>query len=75
MFELAGEEFNPNSTKELNVILFEKMGLTPKKKTKSGYSTNVDALEAIRGEHAIIPTPVSYTHLDVYKRQGCRLLR
>ncbi|MGI5896700.1 MAG: DNA polymerase I [Oscillospiraceae bacterium] len=63
MFELAGEEFNPNSTKELNVILFEKMGLTPKKKTKSGYSTNVDALEAIRGEHAIIPTLLEYRKL------------
>ena len=63
MFELAGEEFNPNSTKELNVILFEKMGLTPKKKTKSGYSTNVDALEAIRGEHMIIPTLLEYRKL------------
>lgn len=63
MFELAGEEFNPNSTKELNVILFEKMGLTPKKKTKSGYSTNVDALEAIRGEHIIIPTLLEYRKL------------
>ena len=63
MFELAGEEFNPNSTKELNVILFDKMGLTPKKKTKSGYSTNVDALEAIRGEHAIIPTLLEYRKL------------
>lgn len=63
MMELAGEEFNPNSTKELNVILFEKMGLTPKKKTKSGYSTNVDALEAIRGEHVIIPTLLEYRKL------------
>lgn len=63
MMELAGEEFNPNSTKELNVILFEKMGLTPKKKTKSGYSTNVDALEAIRGEHIIIPTLLEYRKL------------
>ena len=63
MFELAGEEFNPNSTKELNVILFEKLGLTAKKKTKSGYSTNVDALEAIRGEHEIIPTLLEYRKL------------
>ena len=63
MFELAGEKFNPNSTKELNVVLFEKMGLTPKKKTKSGYSTNVEALEAIRGEHAIIPALLEYRKL------------
>ncbi len=64
MMELAGEEFNPNSTKELNVILFEKLKLTPKKKTKSGYSTNVDALEAIRGEHEIIPTLLEYRKLS-----------
>ncbi len=63
MFELAGENFNPNSTKELNVILFEKLGLTPKKKNKSGYSTDVDALEAIRGEHAIIPALLEYRKL------------
>lgn len=63
MMELAGEEFNPNSTKELNVILFEKLGLSTKKKTKSGFSTNVDALEAIKGEHLIIPILLEYRKL------------
>ena len=42
IYELAGEEFNINSTKQLGVILFEKMGLPVIKKTKTGYSTAVD---------------------------------
>lgn len=54
IYQLAGEEFNINSPKQLGVILFEKMGLPVKKKTKSGYSTNADVLESLQDESPII---------------------
>ena len=54
IYELAGEEFNINSPKQLGVILFEKMGLPAKKKTKNGYSTNADVLESLQNENPII---------------------
>lgn len=54
IYELAGEEFNINSPKQLGVILFEKMGLPARKKTKSGYSTNADVLESLQEESPII---------------------
>lgn len=63
IYELAGEEFNINSTKQLGVILFEKLNLTPSKKTKSGYSTDVDALEKIKAEHPIIDKILEYRQL------------
>lgn len=52
--EDAGEEFNVNSPKQLGEILFEKMDLPVIKKTKTGYSTNVEVLEKLKGEHEII---------------------
>lgn len=45
IYDLAGEEFNINSPKQLGVILFEKLQLPVGKKTKTGYSTAVDVLE------------------------------
>lgn len=63
IYNLAGEEFNINSTKQLAVILFEKLGLTPSKKTKSGYSTDVDALEKIKDSHPIIEKILEYRQL------------
>ena len=54
IYDLAGEEFNINSPKQLGVILFEKLGLPAKKKTKSGYSTNADVLEGLQNESPII---------------------
>lgn len=63
IIELAGEEFNINSTKQLGVILFEKLGLKGSKKTKSGYSTSVDVLSKIKGEHEIIPKILEYRQL------------
>lgn len=54
IYLMAGEEFNINSPKQLGVILFEKMGLPAKKKTKSGYSTNADVLESLQDESPII---------------------
>lgn len=63
IFDLAGEEFNINSTKELATILFEKLGLPAKKKTKTGYSTNVDVLEELYTKHEIIPQILDYRKL------------
>ena len=63
IYKLADEEFNINSTKQLGVILFEKLKLTPSKKTKSGYSTDVDALEKLKGEHPIIEKILEYRQL------------
>ena len=60
IYELAGEEFNINSPKQLGVILFEKLGLKSGKKTKSGYSTNVDVLNKLRDDHEIIPLILEY---------------
>ena len=63
IYKLADEEFNINSTKQLGVILFEKLNLTPSKKTKSGYSTDVDALEKLKGSHPIIEKILEYRQL------------
>ena len=60
----AGEEFNVNSTKQLGVILFEKLGLPIIKKTKTGYSTDVSVLEALQGEHPLIETLIEYRQLS-----------
>ena len=63
IYDLAGETFNINSTKQLGEILFEKLGLTVVKKTKSGYSTDVDTLEKIKTEHPIIEKILEYRQL------------
>ena len=63
IYKLADEEFNINSPKQLGVILFEKLNLTPSKKTKSGYSTDVDALEKLKGDHPIIEKILEYRQL------------
>lgn len=63
IYKLAGEEFNINSTKQLGVILYEKLGLKAFKKTKSGYSTDVDALEKIKDSHPIIEKILDYRQL------------
>lgn len=63
IYELAGETFNINSPKQLGVILFEKMGLTPIKKTKTGYSTAADVLEKLESEHEIIGYLLTYRQL------------
>ena len=60
IYELAGERFNINSTQQLGRILFEKLGLPPVKKTKTGWSTNAEVLEKLRGQHPIIDTILEY---------------
>ncbi len=53
IYELAGEPFNINSTQQLGHILFEKLGLKPPKKTKTGYSTDAEVLEQLAAEHEL----------------------
>ncbi len=60
IYQLAGESFNINSPKQLGVILFEKLGLSPAKKTKTGYSTNAEVLEELRYDHDIIDKILDY---------------
>ena len=67
IFALAGEEFNINSTQQLGRILFDQLGLPPVKKTKTGYSTNADVLEKLRGQHPIIETILEYRQLTKLK--------
>ena len=63
IYEMAGEEFNINSTKQLGEILFKKMKLPVVKKTKSGYSTDVDVLEKLKSEDPIISEILDYRQL------------
>ena len=67
IFELAGEEFNINSTKQLQKILFEKLNLTKTKKTKTGYSTDARSLESLKGEHEIIDILLDYRQVSKLK--------
>lgn len=64
---LAGREFNILSPKQLGEILFEEMKLPGAKKTKTGYSTNVEVLEKIQSEHPIIPAILNYRQLTKLK--------
>lgn len=61
--EQAGEDFNLKSTKQLGVILFEKLGLPVVKKTKTGYSTDVSVLEQLRNEHPLVRTILEHRKL------------
>lgn len=63
IFMYSEEPFNINSTKQLGQLLFEKLGLPPVKKTKTGYSTNADVLEKLKGKHPIIPAIMDYRML------------
>ena len=63
VYALAGEAFNINSPKKLAEILFEKLGLPPVKKTKTGYSTNAEVLEKLRPKHEIIDWILEYRML------------
>lgn len=63
IYEQTGEEFNINSTKQLGEVLFEKLKLTAVKKTKTGYSTDVDVLEKIKYEHPVIEKILEYRQL------------
>ena len=67
IFSFSGEAFNINSPKQLGELLFEKLGLPPVKKTKTGYSTNADVLEKLKDKHPIIPAIMDYRMLTKLK--------
>lgn len=62
--ELAGEPFNVNSTPQLRHVLFDKLGLTPQKKTKTGFSTDAATLERLRGDHPIVEALLRYREVE-----------
>ena len=63
IYELAGKEFNILSPKQLGVILFEELGLPAGKKTKTGWSTNAEVLDGLRGKHPIVEAVLQYRQL------------
>lgn len=67
IWEDAGYEFNINSPKQLGEVLFIKLGLPSAKKTKSGYSTNAEVLDGLRGQHPIIEKILQFRQLTKLK--------
>ena len=67
IYGYSGEKLNINSTKQLGELLFEKLNLPSVKKTKTGYSTNADVLEKLKGKHPIIPAIMDYRMLTKLK--------
>jgi DNA polymerase-1 len=67
IFDLAGEEFNPNSPKQLSYILFEKLKLPAMKKIKTGYSTNAQVLLELSEKHEIVAKILDYRELEKLK--------
>ena len=63
IYSYSDGSFNINSTKQLGELLFDKLGLPPVKKTKTGYSTNADVLEKLKNKHPIIPAIMDYRML------------
>src|SRR5205085_3854532 len=62
--EIAGEPFKVNSTPQLRHVLFDKLGLQPQKKTKTGFSTDAASLEKLRGQHVIIEPLLRYREVE-----------
>jgi DNA polymerase-1 len=62
--KLAGEQFNVNSTPQLRKVLFEDLGLTPVKKTKTGPSTDADSLQKMADDHPIVETILHYREVE-----------
>ena len=60
VYQEVGYEFNLNSPKQLGEALFDKLGLPPRKKTKSGYSTDAETLESLRAYHPVIEKILEY---------------
>lgn len=67
IWELAGGEFNINSPKQLGEVLFDRLMFPSGKKTKTGWSTNADVLEKLRGKHPIIEQILEYRMLTKLK--------
>ena len=67
IYSYSDGKFNINSTKQLGELLFEKLALPPVKKTKTGYSTNAEVLEKLKGKHPIVPAIMDYRMLTKLK--------
>ena len=67
IYALSGEPFNILSPKQLGAVLFEKLGLPPQRKTKSGYSTDADTLERLAPMHPIVPLVQEYRFVTKLK--------
>lgn len=67
IYELAGDEFNINSPKQMGIILFEKLGLKGGKKTKTGYSTAAEVLENLKDDNPIVEKILYYRQLAKLK--------
>ncbi len=67
IYSYAGGTININSPKQLGELLFDKLGLPPVKKTKTGYATNADVLEKLKEKHPIIPAILDYRMLAKLK--------
>ena len=67
IYELAGETFNINSPKQLGVVLFQHMGLTGGKKTKTGFSTAADVLEKLAPDYPVVAKILEYRQLAKLK--------
>jgi DNA polymerase-1 len=62
--ELAGQVFNVNSTQQLRTVLYDKLALVPQKRTKTGFSTDAQSLEKLRGQHPIIEALLRYREVE-----------
>ncbi len=69
--DAAGEAFNINSPKQLGIILFEKLGLPVKKKTKTGYSTNAEILESLAEDYPVVSKILEYRTYSKLKSTYC----
>jgi DNA polymerase-1 len=67
IYRLAGHTFNVNSTQQLGEVLFQELNLPPIKKTKTGFSTDVTVLEALKDQHPIIDALLEYRQLTKLK--------
>jgi DNA polymerase-1 len=62
--EEAGVEFKVNSTPQLRTVLFDKLGLAPSKRTKTGFSTDAASLEKLRGQHPVIELLLRFREVE-----------
>jgi DNA polymerase-1 len=67
IYKVSGSEFNINSPKQLQEVLFKKLGLESGKKTKTGFSTDARSLENLRGEHEVIDLILEYRQVSKLK--------
>ncbi|MFZ5974929.1 MAG: DNA polymerase I [Bacillota bacterium] len=65
--ELSGRHFNINSPRQLGEVLFDELGLASGKKTKTGYSTDIEVLEGLASEHPVVPRIIEYRKIQKLK--------